>query len=65
MKLTSHLKEQNETYFEHMLSAWKIVHVLMVMELKCLIHSFIPVVYQDAVSGKIEHLRELTKRSDE
>ena len=57
-----HLKEQDETYFYHMWSAWKIVYLLATLSAKCLIHSIFPFLYTKAVSKKIEYLRELTMR---
>lgn len=59
----AHLKEQNETYFQHMFSAWRIVWILNVMELKCLVHSFFPFLYTKSVSEKIECLEKMTKRN--
>ena len=57
-----HLEAQNETYFEHMIGAWKIVWTLKVLELKCLVHSFLPGVFTAALSEKIECLEKMTKR---
>ena len=57
-----HLKEQDETYFQHMWSAWKIVYLLVALSAKCFIHSIFPFLYTKAVSKKIECLRELTMR---
>ena len=64
-KAKEHLESQNETYFEHMWSAWKIVHLLKVLELKCVVHSILPFLYTDAVSGKIECLQKMASRSAE
>jgi hypothetical protein len=57
-----HLDSQNETYFEHMWAAWKIIYLLKELELKCLAHSVFPFLYTEAVSEKIECLKKLTKR---
>jgi hypothetical protein len=62
-KTKKHLEDQNETYFEHMWGAWKIVYILKVLELKCLVHSVVPFLYTEAVSGKIECLQKMTKRN--
>jgi hypothetical protein len=62
-KTRKHLDSQNETYFEHMWSAWKIVYLLKVLELKCAIHSILPFLYTNAVSGKIECLQKMANRS--
>ena len=61
-KSTQHLQSQNETYFEHMRNAWKIVYLLKVLELKCTVHSILPFLYTDAVSGKIECLQKMANR---
>jgi hypothetical protein len=60
--LTKHLQEQNETYFQHMLAAWKICVILNILLLKCFIHSILPFLFTSAVSSKIECLIELTSR---
>ena len=60
-----HLEEQNETYFQHMFAAWRIVWTLKVLELKCLAHSFFPFLFTTAVSEKIECLEKMTQRSKE
>ena len=62
-KLTQHPKEQGETYFQHMLAAWKVVYMLKIIELKCLVHSILPFLFVDAVSSKIDCLHKLTKRN--
>lgn len=63
-KFTEHPAEQNETYIEHMLAAWRIVYELKVMELKVLVHSFFPFLYTTAVSDKIECLKLMTSRNN-
>jgi len=62
-KTKKHLEDQNETYFEHMWAAWEIAHVLNALKLKCLVHSIFPFLYTEAVSGKIECLQKMTKRT--
>ena len=62
-KFTKHPHEQGETYLQHMWSAWKIVYLLKVLELKCAIHSILPFLYTDAVSGKIGCLQKMANRS--
>ena len=59
---TKHPKEQNETYFQHMLAAWKICATLKILLFKCFIHSIFPFLFTSAVSDKIECLRRITKR---
>ena len=58
-----HLEDQNETYFQHMWGAWKIVYLLKTLEIKCLVHSVCPFLYTKAVSEKIDCLQEMTKRN--
>ena len=58
-----HLEDQNETYFEHMFAAWRVVWTLKILEMKCLVHSFFPFLFTTAVSEKIECLEKMTKRS--
>jgi hypothetical protein len=60
-----HLEDQNETYFEHMLAAWRVIWILKILEMKCLVHSFFPFFYTTAVSEKIECLEKMTKRNKE
>ncbi len=57
-----HLDDQNETYFQHMLAAWKICATLKILLFKCFIHSIFPFLFTSAVSDKIECLRRITKR---
>lgn len=64
-KFTEHPAEQGETYIQHMVSSWKIIHTLKVIELKCLVHSIFPFLYTDALSSKIDYLSTLTNRKPE
>ena len=59
---TKHLREQNETYFQHMLTAWKICAILKILLIKCFIHSIFPFLFTTAVSSKIECLQKMAKR---
>jgi hypothetical protein len=59
---TKHPKEQNETYFQHMLAAWKICVTLKILLFKCFIHSIFPFLFTAALSDKIECLRKMTNR---
>ena len=59
---TKHPQEQNETYFQHMLAAWKICAILKILLLKSIIHSIFPFLFTTAVSTKIECLQRMTKR---
>ena len=60
---TAHPKEQGETYFQHMISSWKIIYTLKVIETQCLVHSILPFLFTDALSGKIACLERLTHRN--
>ena len=60
-----HLKDQNETYFQHMWAAWKIVYSLSVIGFKCFIHSVCPFLFTTALSEKIDCLNKMTKRNEE
>ena len=59
---TKHAHEQDETYFQHMLAAWKICAILKILLFKCFIHSIFPFLFTSAVSNKIECLQRMTKR---
>jgi len=61
---TKHPQEQNETYLQHMWSAWKIIYLLKTLALKCAIHSVFPFLYTRALSDKIECLQRMTNRKD-
>ena len=62
-KSQQHIGSRNETYFQHMKAAWKIIYLLKTLELKCFIHSFIPGLFTDAVSEKIECLQKMASRN--
>jgi len=64
-KARKHLEEQQETYIEHMVEAWKIIYLLKTLELKCFAHSIFPFLYTTAVSEKIDCLKKMTKRNKE
>tara|TARA_Y100001973_G_C5173686_1_gene320595 strand:- start:1119 stop:1358 length:240 start_codon:yes stop_codon:yes gene_type:complete len=64
-KFTEHPAEQNETYLQHMRSAWRIVYFLKILELKCIVHSIFPFLYKDALSSKIECLKKMTQRKEQ
>tara|TARA_R110000772_G_scaffold234458_1_gene346026 strand:- start:644 stop:883 length:240 start_codon:yes stop_codon:yes gene_type:complete len=60
--ITKHLRKQDETYFQHMLAAWKICVILNILLLKCFIHSILPFLFTSALSSKIECLQKMAKR---
>lgn len=43
MVISSHLKETNKGYFEHLLGAWKVAFILLV-------HGLLPNVWEDRAS---------------
>lgn len=59
-----HLKETNETYFEHMGHAMSISLLLVGAGMKCLIHSIIPPLFETGVSSKLDELHSLVKRNE-
>ena len=59
-----HLEAQNETYFQHMFGALKIVYLLKTLELKCFVHAVFPFLYTKAVSERIDCLQEMTTRNN-
>jgi len=61
--LTSHLKEQDEPYFVHMWSAWRLVGSLLLVASKCFVHSLFPFLFTKAVSSKIEYLDSVARRT--
>ena len=64
-KFTKHPNERGETYFQHMLSSWKIIYTLKIIESQCLIHSIFPFLFADALSGKLNCLDKLAHRKSD
>ena len=60
----NHLKEQNETYFEHMRHALSISYLLLAAGTKCLIHAVIPPLFETGVSSRLDDLNALVKRNE-
>ena len=60
----THLKEQNETYFEHMRHATGISFLLLTAGAKCLIHSIAPPLFETGVSSKLDDIIALVKRNE-
>ena len=54
--LTKHLKESNLTYFQHMRRALSISCNLMTASAACLIHAFLPFVFETSASSTIKDL---------
>ena len=60
----SHLKEQNETYFEHMRHAMGISFLLLTAGTKCLIHSIVPDLFVTGVSSKLGKINAKVNRNE-
>ena len=58
------MREQNETYIEHMKHAMGISYLLLSAGAKCLIHAVIPPLFETGVSSKLEDLNALVKRNE-
>ena len=59
-----HLKENNETYLEHMKCALGISLLLLKSGTKCLIHAFVPPLFETGVSSKLDDIITLVKRNE-
>ena len=59
-----HLKENNETYLEHMKCALGISLLLLKSGTKCLIHAFVPPLFETGVSSKMDDIITLVKRNE-
>jgi len=60
----THLKEQDETYFEHMRHAMGISFLLLTAGTKCLIHSIVPDLFVTGVSSKLDEINALVNRNE-
>ena len=58
-----HLKEVNETYFQHMAIAFKIGFTLFVTGIFCLIHALIPGLFKKTVSNQIAKIYDMVSRN--
>lgn len=56
MKLTTHLEETGETYFQHMGFALRIALVLFICSLLAVVHSLFPWLLKTAVSNTIWYM---------
>lgn len=59
-----HLKEQNETYFEHMGHALSISYLLLAAGTKCLIHAVAPPLFEKGVSSKLDKIISKVRRNE-
>ena len=64
-KRMKHLKENNETYFEHMRHAAHISYLLLLSGTQCLIHSILPFLFEIAVSSRLDDIIELVDRNED
>jgi hypothetical protein len=58
-----HLKEVNETYFQHMTVAFKIGFTMLVTGIFCLIHALIPGLFKKTVSNQIAKIYDMVSRN--
>ena len=58
-----HLNEVNETYFQHMMIAFKIGFTMLVSGVFCLIHGLIPTLFKKTGSNQIAKMYELVSRN--
>jgi len=59
-----HLEENNETYLEHMKHAMGISFLLLGSGAKCLIHAFVPPLFETGVSSKMDDIIALVRRNE-
>ncbi len=59
---SKHPKEVGETYFQHLLAAWKYSLVLFALFIISFIHAIFPFVFKKTVSHKIIELAEQLKK---
>lgn len=61
--MSSHLKEVNETYFEHLFFAQKCGWRMVLAGIACVIHSIIPSIFAATASSTMKQLdQEITAR---
>ncbi len=58
-----HLKEVNETYFQHMAIAFKIGFTMLVTGIFCLIHALIPGLFKKTGSNQIAKIYDIVSRN--
>ena len=58
-----HLKEVNETYFQHMTIAFKIGFTMLVTGIFCLIHALIPGLFKKTGSNQIAKIYDMVSRN--
>ncbi len=63
-KKMKHLKENSETYVEHMKHAMGISFLLLAAGTKCFIHSIAPPLFETGVSSKLDDIIALVRRNE-
>ena len=58
-----HLKEVNETYFQHMTIAFKIGFTMLVTGIFCLMHALIPGLFKKTGSNQIAKIYDMVSRN--
>ena len=58
-----HLKEVNETYFQHMAIAFKIGFTMLVTGIFCLIHALIPGLFKKTGSNQTAKIYDMVSRN--
>ena len=58
-----HLKEVNETYFQHMTIAFKIGFTMLVTGIFCLIHALIQGLFKKTGSNQIAKIYDMVSRN--
>ena len=63
-KKMKHLKENDETYIEHMKHAMSISFLLLTAGLQCFIHSIAPPLFETGASSKLDEITALVRRNE-
>jgi len=59
MDSKEHLKEANENYIQHLISAAKIGFIMIIGGFQAIIHALIPGILRKSASNKIKQLYEI------
>jgi hypothetical protein len=55
---TEHPASVNETYLQHLRSAWSFAWQMVLGALNCFIHGLVPFLFEKSGSGRIAHLHD-------
>ena len=58
-KAREHLKDENETYFEHFKVAFKVSRLMCIGSLQAFLHAVFPGIFKKSASSKIKKLHSL------